>query len=67
MIRSFLLLEAHLGLLPGKVGVAATEVPVLCRLLINGALQVQLLDDVAGAEVKVLHHDLRDVLVSETA
>ena len=41
--------------------------PVLCRLLVNRALQVQLLDDVARAEVEVLHHDLGDILVGETA
>ena len=50
-----------LGLLPGEVGVVAPEVTKCGSLLINGALQVQLCDDVARAEVEVISYNADDV------
>ena len=55
-----------LGLLPGEVGVGSAEVAVLGGLLVDGSEKVELLDNVAGAEVEVLLHDGDEVLISET-
>ena len=56
-----------LGGLPGEVGVVSAEVAVGGGLLVDGSEEVELLDDVAWAEVEVLLHDLNEVLVSAAA
>ncbi len=56
-------LEWCLGLLPGEVGVGSSEVAELSGFLIDGSEEVELLDDVAGSEAKVVHDDLDEVLV----
>ena len=47
--------------LPGEVRVVAAEVAERGRLRVDGALEVELLDDGEGAEVEVLVHNLEDL------
>lgn len=65
------LLEASevkgLGGLPGEVGVAATEVTELGSLVVDGAAELELADDVEGAEVEVLLDDLGENIIGELA
>lgn len=60
-------LEVFLGRLPGEVGIGASEVSKSCRLLINGPLQVEFLDDVSGAEAEVVPYDSLQVGLSATS
>ena len=55
-----------LGLLPGEVGVSSAEVAVLSGLLVNRSQEVELLDDVAWAEVEVLLNNADEVLIGKT-
>ena len=56
--------DESLGLLPCEVGIGSAEVSVLGGLLIDGSEKVELLDDVAWAEVEVLLHNSDEVLIS---
>lgn len=37
-----------------------------CSLLVDGSAEVELFDDVHGAEVEVVHHDLREFLIGHS-
>ena len=52
--------------LPSEVWVLAAEVTERSCLLVNGSLQVELLDDVARSEVEVFPNNPHDVLISAT-
>merc|ERR1712023_400634 len=56
-----------LGLLPGEVGVVTAKVTTAGRLPVDGAQQLEVADDAARAEVKVLLHNLEDLLVGDGA
>ena len=52
--------------LPSEVWVLAAEMTERSCLLVNGSLQVELLDDVARSEVEVFPYNSHDVLISAT-
>ena len=54
-----------LRLLPGEVRVASTEVAESSSLLINGSLEIELLDDGAGSEAEVFLDDAHKVVISQ--
>src|SRR5574344_2287942 len=51
------------GALPGEFGLFAAEVAVGGGFGVNGAQQIEHLDDAFGAQVKVLLHQLGDLLI----
>ena len=53
------------GFLPGEVGVFAAKVTVGCRLLVDGAAQVQVADDGARAQVEGLLDGLDDLVLGD--
>src|SRR2546423_13033284 len=53
------------GALPGEVGVVAAEVAVRGGLLVDGAVQGELLAERAGAEVEVLGDELGDAAAAD--
>ena len=53
-----------LGFLPCEVRVGSSEMAVLGCLLIDGPLEVQLMDDICGSEVEVVPHDSDQIVVS---
>ena len=53
-----------LGVLPCEVWVHAAKVTESGSLLVDGSLQVELLDDVARSEVEVVPHNPDDVRLS---
>src|SRR5215831_16256031 len=55
------------GLLPRELGVLAAEVTVGGRLLVDGAQEVELLDERAGAAVEVGAHDLGEAVLVDLA
>ena len=56
-----------IGLLPGKALVFAPEVPVGSGLAVDGAAQIQIADDSAGAQVEVFADQLGDVFIGDLA
>ena len=56
-----------IGLFPGEALVFAPEVPVSRGLAVNGAAQVQVADDGAGAQVEVLTDQFGDLLIGDFA
>ena len=59
-------LKVHLWGLPGEVLVFPAEVSEGSCLLVDGPLQIELLDDVAWPEVEILLHDQSDVVVAQS-
>ena len=57
----------HVGTLPGQVQVAAAEVAVGGSLLVDGAAEIQVGDDLAGPQVKDPGDDLAELLVADLA
>lgn len=55
------------GLLPGELGQLAAEVPVIGGLAVDGAAQVEVANDGAGAQVEVLAHQRGDLLIGDDA
>src|SRR5687768_16318202 len=56
-------LLGHVRLLPRVVRERAAEVPVACRLLVDRAAEVEVLDDLARLEGEVLHDELLELLL----
>jgi len=55
------LVHQLLGLFPQEVGVIAAKVSVVSGLLVDGSLELQLLDDHARSEIKVLFNDPQQI------
>src|SRR5512134_2188288 len=57
----------HVGLFPTELGLAPAEVAAGSRLAIDGAAEVEVLDDAAGAERESLANQLANLLVFNLA
>ena len=51
--------------LPGEIGVSPTEVAESSSLLINGSLEIELLDDGSGSVAEILLYDGHKVVVGQ--
>ena len=59
-------LAVHLlRVLPGEVRVHPTEVAESSSLLINGSLEIELLDDGSGSEAEIFLDDAHKVVISQ--
>lgn len=55
----------HVGPLPGQVKIHPPEMTIGCNLFVDGAAQIQFLDDLGGAKVKEPAYQLRELLIAD--